>query len=125
MRTLHHRADRHRERLAAVLALVDAWARALALQLSDALAHYAAARADWTLWPENQFQMPTSCVVIMIDRIAEIDLGSRHNHTIPVSSSNIGIVAWYVNLINPAIPFDSSPTVAKKKSLRSNGAEKI
>jgi hypothetical protein len=27
-----------------------------------------------------------SCVVIVVDRIAEIDLGSRHNRTIPVSS---------------------------------------
>ena len=45
--------------------------------------------------------MLASCIVIVVDRIAEIDLGSRHNHTIPLSSLNIGMVAWYVNLIIP------------------------
>src|SRR6266566_7557580 len=99
MRPFHNSADRHRERLATVFAFVDAGASALALQLRDPIAHYLAARANRTLRPENLFQMLASCVVIVVDRIAKIDLGSRHNRTIPVPPSNIGIVSWYVNLI--------------------------
>jgi hypothetical protein len=53
------------------------------------------------LRPENHFQVLASCVVIVIDRIAKINLCFRHNRTIPVSSWNIGIVVWYVNLIIP------------------------
>jgi hypothetical protein len=64
---------------------------------------YTAARAIRTERPKNLFQVLARRVVIVVDRIAKIDLRLCHARTIPIYSTNIGIVAWYVKLINPII----------------------
>ena len=79
MRPLHDGADRDGERLAAVLALVDAWASALALQFSDTVAHDAAARAYRTLRPKEAFQMLAGLLVIVENCAAEIDFLAGHD----------------------------------------------
>src|SRR5712671_4184190 len=94
MRPLHDGPDCNAERLAAVLALVDAGARALALQLGDPIASDAAARTMRTERPEQPFQVLTSRVVIMENWIANIEFCVCH-------TSNIGMVCWYVNRIIP------------------------
>jgi hypothetical protein len=75
MAALKDSANGHRERLAAVLALVDAGARALASQLRDPVAHDAAARARRTLRPQQAFQMLAGFRFVVIDGAAEIDFG--------------------------------------------------
>ena len=75
MRTLHDGADRDGKGLAAVLALVDAWAGARARQLGNPLAHDATARANGAVRPKDGFQMLASRVVIVVDRVAKIGAG--------------------------------------------------
>src|SRR3954466_817436 len=77
MRPLKHRADSHREGLAAFLALVDAGASGLALELRDAGAiDVAALRAMRAIGPKDGLQMLPRLVGIVIDRIGEVD--GRH-----------------------------------------------
>src|SRR4051794_26311695 len=78
MAALHDGPDRHGERLAAILAIVDAGPRALARQLRDPIAHHAAARADWALRPQNALQVSAGRVVIVADRVARIDFFASH-----------------------------------------------
>jgi len=75
---IHDRADRHGERLAAVLALVDARTGAFALQLGNPILHDAAARTDRALRPEHGFKVFASHVVIVEHRAGKIEFGSRH-----------------------------------------------
>jgi hypothetical protein len=77
MRAFHNGADRDGKRLAAVLALVDAGARALAGQLGDAVAHHAATRAMRTVRPENAFEVGARGLVVVEDRVGEVELGHR------------------------------------------------
>lgn len=83
MRTLHDRADGHAERLAAVLALVDAGTRALAGELRDPIAHDAAARANRTLRPQQTFKMRASCIVVVENRISNAELGHGRAPSVP------------------------------------------
>src|SRR5829696_6456316 len=78
MRALHNGADRHAKRLAAVFAVVDASAKALAGHLGNAIAHNATARADRTLRPQHRFQILARGVVIMENRVAEIEFFAGH-----------------------------------------------
>jgi hypothetical protein len=78
MRPLHHRADRDAERLPTVFAVVDAGAKALAGHLGNAITHHATARANRTLRPQHGFEVFPSCVVIVKDRIAEVDFAAGH-----------------------------------------------
>ena len=78
MRPLHYGADCDSERLSAVLAVVYAGPRGLARYLRDPIAGHAAARAVRTLRPEDRFQIFASCIVIVEDRVAEIDFFSCH-----------------------------------------------
>src|SRR6266480_4024412 len=87
MRTLHNGADRDGERLAAVLAVVDASAEALAFHLLDAVAHDAAARANRTLRPQHRFEIFASGFVIVEDRIAEVDFAASHRTAFQLSGN--------------------------------------
>ena len=78
MRPLHDGADGHGKGLAAVLALVDAGACALALQLGYPVASDATARACRAIGPEQRFKMLSRFVVVMVDRIAKINFRGRH-----------------------------------------------
>src|SRR6476659_7882712 len=93
MRALHDSANRYGEWLAAILALVDAGSRALALQLSYPIAHDAAARADRALRPQNALQVSAGRVVIVEDRVAKIDFFAGHcgRSSIPQRSYILGL----------------------------------
>jgi hypothetical protein len=95
---LHDGTNGDGERLAAVLALVDAGAGALALQLGDAIFHDATARAYRAIRPQDAFQVLTSLVVVVVDRMREIDF--RYVRFLPIDL-NIRIGTWYVNQIVP------------------------
>ena len=77
VRALHYGSDRDRKGLAAVLALVDARSRALALQLGYSIAHDAAARTNRPLRPKYAFEMGARRVIIMINLVVEIDFRSE------------------------------------------------
>jgi hypothetical protein len=78
VRTLHNGSDRHRERLAAILALVDAGASALALQLGDPIPAHSATRAEGAEGPKYLFEMLARGIVIVEHRIAKIELYGGH-----------------------------------------------
>src|SRR6516164_10050570 len=102
MRTLHDGSDGHRERLAAILALIDARTRALAGEPRNTIAHDPAPGTNRTLWPQYRFQMCARRIVVMEDRVAKVcPRFACHNRTIPVFLSSLAVVAWYVNLIIP------------------------
>ena len=71
--TLHDGVHGHRERLAAVLAFVDAGTGALALQFGDALISYAAAGAHWTIRPKQTFQMLAGRVIVVKNRSRDVE----------------------------------------------------
>src|SRR5436190_8447271 len=78
MRTLHNGSDRHAKRLAAVFAVEHAGAKALACHLRNAITHDAAARANRAIRPQHRFQIFAGGVVVVEDRIAEIEFAASH-----------------------------------------------
>ena len=85
MRPLHDRADSDGERLAAVLALVDAGAGALASQLGDAVAHDATARAHRTLRPKQRLKMRAGRVIIVINGVPNVELANHSDPSLPMN----------------------------------------
>jgi hypothetical protein len=77
MRTFHDGAHRDAERLATVLAVVNTWAKALALHLGDPRARHAAARAHGTAGPGEAFQMVASRVFIVENRVGDIEFAGH------------------------------------------------
>ena len=62
----------------AIFALVEARARALALKLGDPIIHHTAMRTDWAIWPKHGLEVLARLVVIVKNRIAEIEFFACH-----------------------------------------------
>src|SRR5579862_2786435 len=101
MRTLHDGADRHAERLTAILALVDTRPRTLAQQFGNAITCHAATRAIRAIRPQHRFKMRASCVFIVVDWVAKIGAGAGHVGLPFNSAAILQDGSWYVNLIIP------------------------
>src|SRR4051794_11828332 len=70
--TLIQGADCSRKRLAAVVALIDAWRRALAIQFGR-IANDTTTRADRTIRPARRLKMPAGGLFIVENRVRQID----------------------------------------------------
>ena len=73
---LEDRADSHREGFGALVALVDAGAGGLALELRDAISVIIAAmRADRTVRPMQRFKVLPSLVRVAVNRVGNVGHG--------------------------------------------------
>lgn len=71
LRALHDGAQRDRERLLAIVAMDEARAMALAFHAGYALG--LAARANWAFWPAHAFEMGAGRVLVVENRVRQID----------------------------------------------------
>src|SRR5207302_2050385 len=69
---LENGLDRHRELLAAGVALVDAGAVGLALKLGHVLGGNAAVRADWAMGPNPSLKPFAGEVIILENRVLQV-----------------------------------------------------
>ena len=90
---LHDGSNRHGERLAAVLTFIDARAGALTFEFGDPIAFGITAWTSRAIRPKQGFKIVPRRVVVVVDRISEVDFRYRHDFNSSFESHSTAFIA--------------------------------